>query len=103
MKWLALNARPELKLISTATAAEATIATDRRVGDEVAWRIVTAKRAAATQAASLTLPCVEAHQLEHVLHRDASAKGGVVNTGHDIACRGCYSGPASFCEVFPAA
>ena len=52
MEWLGLEARPKLKLISTATASEAPIATLGQVGDEAAWRISAAKGAAASHTAS---------------------------------------------------
>ena len=73
MERLALDPRPKLKLISMAAAAEATIATHGQVGDEVAWRIATSERTAATHAASLASQRVEADQFQHLLHRDASA------------------------------
>ncbi len=73
MEWLALEARPELKLISTTTAAEATIATHRQVGDEVARRIAAAERAATSHAAPLAMERAEADQSQDLFHRDASA------------------------------
>ena len=73
MEWQALDARPEVKLASMAAAAEATIATHGQVGDEVAWRIATAERTAATHAASLAFQRAEADQFQHLLHGDASA------------------------------
>ena len=73
MQWLGLNRRPQLKLIATALAAEATVATHGQVSDEVAWRIATAEGAAAAYAASKMLYGAEADQFQDLLHRDASA------------------------------
>ena len=73
MEWLALEAGPELKLISATTAAKATIATHLQVGDEVARRIAAPERAATSHAASSAMERAESDQRQHLFHRDASA------------------------------
>jgi hypothetical protein len=60
MEWLALDARPQLKLIATAAAAETTVTPHCQVGDEVAWSITTVEETSASHAASFTFQRVEA-------------------------------------------
>ena len=80
---LGLDARPKFELVSMATATEAAITAQRQVGDEVAWRVAAAERAVAADATAPALQSIKADQLEHLLHGDASAEGGVVDAGHD--------------------
>jgi hypothetical protein len=62
MKGQAVEVGPEVKLVPAASTAEATVATDRQVSHEVAWRVATVEGAEAAEAASKTSYGGEADQ-----------------------------------------